>query len=61
MDRKIMIPRDEYMELKEKAELFDRYIETDEFSKDEITKIRKALKGPFITEAEFLKKHPELE
>ncbi len=43
-----------------KTSLFDKYIETDELSKDELDQTKKALKGPFLTKSEFLKRHPEL-
>ena len=60
MDDTIRIAKKEYNELKEKAELFDQYIETEELTKEELKQIKEAMKGPFITKEEFLKKHPEL-
>ena len=59
-DAAIMIPKDEYDLLKTKADLFDRYIETEELTKEELAGIREAMRGPFMTKAEFLKRHPEL-
>ena len=57
----ITIKKKDYLELKEKAEMFDRYIETEELSDEEIKQMKKAMKGPFLREEEFLKRHPELE
>ena len=59
-DSSVMIPKDEYDMLKSKADLFDRFVETEELSKDEISAINKALKGNLLTKSEFLKRHPEL-
>ena len=56
----MIIPKEEYDLLKNKADLFDRYIETDELTKDELRKIKKAMKGPFLTKSEFLRRHPKL-
>jgi len=61
MVEEITIKKKDYLELKEKAEMFDRYIETEELSDEESKQIKKAMKGPFISEEEFLKRHPELE
>jgi len=60
MSGSIAIPKDEYDLLKHKAELFDHFIETEELSEAELDKIKKAMKGPFLTKSTFLKKHPEL-
>jgi len=60
MTDSITIPRDEYDSLKERASLFDHYVETEELSKEELKQIRKALKGPFLSKSEFLKRHPHL-
>jgi hypothetical protein len=56
----ITIPKDEYDLLKSKASLFDQYVETEELTDEELLKVRKALKGPFLAKTEFLKRHPEL-
>ena len=56
----VVIPKDEYDLLRNKAELFDHFVETEDLSKDELAKIEKALKGPFLTKAEFLKRHKDL-
>jgi hypothetical protein len=56
----VMIPRDEYEILRNKAELFDRFIETEELTDDEMKIVKKALKGPYMSKSGFLKKHPEL-
>jgi hypothetical protein len=56
----IIIPKDEYESLKIKADLFDQYIETEELTKEEEIAISKALKGPFLTKSEFLKRHKYL-
>ena len=56
----ISIPKEEYDELVKKASLFDHYIETEELNEAELKRIKKAMKWPFLTKAEFLKKHPEL-
>lgn len=56
----VSIPKEEYDELVRKASLFQHFVETEELSKEDIAKIKTALKGPFMTKSEFLKKHPEL-
>lgn len=55
-----MIPQDEYDLLKQKAELFDKFIETEELTAEEMKMVKKALKGPYMSKSDFLKKHPEL-
>lgn len=56
----ITISSKEYKLLKYKSKVFDHFIETEQLSKDEIDKIRIALKGPFVSEEEFIKRHPEI-
>ncbi len=56
----VMLPKDEYDTLLRKAALFDRYVETEELSKAELKRIKAALKGPFLTKAEFLRRHPRM-
>jgi len=56
----ITIPKEEYEKLKSKAELFEHYVETEVLNREELKQIKEALKGPFLTKTEFLKKHPEL-
>ena len=60
MGEAISVPKEEYDELVKKANLFERYIETEELTKNELEQIKEALKGPFMAKSEFLKKHPEL-
>jgi len=60
MSATVSIPKDEYDLLKTKAELFDHFVETEELSDEELAKIKKAMKGPFLTKSQFLKKHPHL-
>lgn len=60
MSQTITISKEDYDLLKNKAELFDHYVETEELSKEELTGIKKALKGPFLTKSEFLKRHKYL-
>ena len=60
MSESIAIPQEEYDLLKNKAKLFDHFIETEELSKEELKKIKKAMKGPFLSKSEFLKKHSDL-
>ena len=60
METSVIIPKEEYDELIKKVSLFDKYVETEELTEEELQQIRKALKGPFLTKAEFLKRHPEL-
>lgn len=55
-----MIPKEEYDLLRNKADLFDHFVETEELSDEELADIKKALKGPFLTKAEFLKRHKDL-
>ncbi len=56
----ITLPKEEYDLLKKKAVLFDHFVETEELSKEELEKIREAMKGPFLSKTNFLKKHSEL-
>lgn len=60
METSITIPREEYEELRIKASLFDHFVEIEELSAEELVKIKEALRGPFLTKEEFLKRHPEL-
>lgn len=60
METSVIIPKEEYDELIKKATFFEHYIETEELTKEELKEIKKAMKGPFLTKSEFLKKHPEL-
>jgi hypothetical protein len=60
MGTSVVIPKDEYDVLKKKAEFFDQYLETEDLSSEEIAKVKDALKGPFLTKAEFLKRHQDL-
>lgn len=60
MGSTLMIPKQEYDLLKNKADLFDRYVETEELSKEELSQVKEALKGPFMTKSAFLNKHPDL-
>ena len=55
-----MIPKDEYDLLRHKADLFDHFVEVEELSKEELAQVKKALKGPFLTKSEFLKRHKYL-
>jgi len=59
-DASVMIPKDEYEILKKKADLFDHYVETEELSESELSKIHEALKGQLLTKSEFLKRNPDL-
>ncbi len=60
MNMSVSIPKDEYDELVKKAALFDHYVETEELTNEELKKVTEAMKGPFLTKSEFLKRHPEL-
>ena len=60
MSQTITIPKEEYDLLKNKAELFEHFVETEGLSKKELNQIKKALKGPFLTKSEFLKRHKYL-
>ena len=60
MQSTINMPKEEYDELLKKSKLFDHFIETEELTEEELKEINKALKGSFLTKAEFLKRHPEL-
>jgi hypothetical protein len=59
-DASVIIPKEEYDLLRNKASLFDQYIENEELTEEELETVRKALKGPFLTRIEFLRRHPEL-
>jgi hypothetical protein len=56
----VTLPKDEYDILKQKADLFDHFVETEELSPRELARIQQALKGPIMTESDFIKRHPEL-
>lgn len=60
MGTSIVIPKKEYDFLKKKAELFDHFVESEELTKEELAQIKKSLRGPFLSKAEFLKRHPNL-
>jgi len=60
MNTSICIPKEEYDFLKRKADLFDHYVKSERLSKEELNQIKKAMKGPFLSKAEFLKRHPHL-
>mgnify|MGYP001612192906 FL=1 len=60
MSETIMISKEEYNLLKNKSDLFDHFVETEELSKEELDGIKKALKGPFLTKSEFLKRHKDI-
>ena len=59
-DATICLPKGEYDMLRTKADLFDKFIETEELTNTELNQVKKALKGPFMTKSEFLTKHSEL-
>lgn len=56
----ITIPKREYDSLKRKANLFEHYVESERLSKEELNQIKKALKGPFLSRSEFLRRHTNL-
>jgi len=60
MSSSISIPKEEYVFLKRKADLFDSFVESESLTKTELMKIKKALKGPFLSKLEFKKRHPDL-
>jgi K+/H+ antiporter YhaU regulatory subunit KhtT len=60
MVTRVTLRKEEYEMLRTKAELFDHLVETDEITDEELAKVKKALRGPFLKKTEFLKKHPEL-
>ena len=60
MSDSITLPREQFELLKRKAELFDHYVETEECSAEELQRIHDALNGPFLSEAEFRKRNPNL-
>ena len=60
MNDSVCTPKAEYDDLIMKATLFDHYVETEELTSEELSGLKEALKGNFITKAEFLKRHPEL-
>jgi hypothetical protein len=59
-DATISIPKDEYEALKAKADIFDQFIESEELTDDEIDRINKAIKGPFLSKSEFQRRHRHL-
>jgi hypothetical protein len=60
MSETLIIPKEEYDLLKNKADLFDRYIEVEELSDKKLKQIKKAMKSSFLTKSEFIRKHPKL-
>jgi len=60
MTQTMILSKEEYNLLKYKANIFDHYIETEELTKKELSKIQNALKSNMISKDDFLKKHPEL-
>ena len=60
MGTSVSVSKEEYDELVKKARLFDHYVETEELSAEELRRVKEAMKGPFLTKSEFLKKHTEL-
>ena len=60
MESTVVIPKQEYDDLRVKAELFEHYVQTEEINGRELSRIKRALKGPFIAQSEFLRRHPSL-
>ncbi|MEK6959957.1 MAG: hypothetical protein AABX47_02205 [Nanoarchaeota archaeon] len=60
MSDTVCISKEEYDFLLSKSQLFDRYVESGELNPAEIKQIENALKGPFLSKSEFLKRHPGL-
>ncbi len=60
MGTTISVPKEEYDQLIEKASLFDQFIGTEELTKEELKQIKEAMKGPFLTKSELLKRHSDL-
>ena len=60
MSESVTLSKDKYDIMKNKADLFDHFIETEELSKEELVNIKKAMKCPFMTKSEFLKRNPHL-
>jgi hypothetical protein len=60
MNTMVSISKDEYDLIRNKANLFDHYVETEELSADELKHVKKVLNGPLLTKAEFLKRHTDL-
>ena len=56
MSETIKILKEEYDVLKNKADLFDHFVEVEKLSDEELKNIKDALKGPFLTKSEFFKK-----
>ena len=56
----IAIPKEEYDLLKQKAALFEHFVETETLTGSELARIRKAMRGPFLTKSEFLRRNPHL-
>ena len=57
----IQIPKEKYEELKQKAEEFDKIVETEGLTREELDRLETARKTPLLTKEQFLKKHPDLE
>ncbi len=56
----VVLPKEEYDALKRKADLFDHLVENEELTKEELASVENAMKGPFLTKSEFLKRHRDI-
>ena len=55
MSTTISISKEKYDELIKKASLFEKFIETEELTKNELKQIKDALKDPIITKKECIR------
>ena len=61
MSETVTLPKKEYDILRNKADLFDHFVETEELSNEELLNIKNALSGPLLTKSEFLRRHKDLD
>jgi len=60
MPETVTIKKEEYVELKKKAEEFDKIVDKEGLSEKELKEVIDAQREEGISEEEFLRKHPEL-
>lgn len=56
----IQVTKEKYEEMKHKAEEFDRIIEVEGLTKEELERLMRARQTPLLTKKEFIKKHSDL-
>ena len=57
----IEVPKRDYDQLKQKADVFDQIVETEEYTEKDLLRIAAAQKTPLLSKKEFLRRHPDIE